>query len=43
VDLRIRIAGHCLLYLEDAGSVIYSEQAWANDYFEKYTAEIGKE
>ncbi|MBE6971238.1 MAG: CoA transferase [Ruminococcaceae bacterium] len=29
--------------LEDAKSVQSSEQAWANDYFEKYTAETGKE
>ena len=29
--------------LEDAKSVQSSEQAWANDYFERYVAETGKE
>jgi len=29
--------------LADSESVQHSEQAWANDYFEKYTTEVGKE
>ena len=29
--------------LEDSGTVVNSEQAWANDYFERYVAETGKE
>ena len=40
-ELTKRDIACCIL--EDSKSVQSSEQAWANDYFERYVAETGKE